>query len=269
MSRTELPLGSSKVLAATEDGIGWLTLNNPQRHNALSLEMWDSIAQAATAFAEDTTVRVVVVSGAGGKAFASGADISEFETQRANAQQKAAYGAIAAKGHQALAQLEKPLLAMIDGYCVGGGLALALAADLRFASAKSRLGIPAARLGLGYEHEGLAVLARLVGPSAARDLLFSARLVQADEALRMGLVNRVLDSEQMDAAVREYALTVARNAPLTVKAAKAALRLFEGGVGAPATAQVRHMVEQCFDSEDYREGRRAFMEKRAPQFTGR
>jgi enoyl-CoA hydratase len=269
MNRAELALRSNKVLAAIEDGIGWLTLNNPQRHNALSLDMWEAIEQAAAAFAQDESVRVVVVSGAGGKAFASGADISEFEKLRANAQQKAEYGAIAAKGHQAVAQLEKPLLAMIDGYCVGGGLALALAADLRIASATSRLGIPAARLGLGYEHEGLAVLARLVGPSAAKDLMYSARLVQADEAWQMGLVNRVVDPAQLEATVREYALGVARNAPLTVKAAKAALQLFEGGAGAPDAAQVRRMVEQCFDSEDYREGRRAFMEKRMPQFKGR
>jgi len=269
MSRRDLPLGTDKVLAATEDGIGWLTFNQPERRNALSLDMWEAIAQAAAAFAADEQVRVVVMHGAGGKAFASGADISEFEAQRANAEQKARYGIIAARGHQGLARLDKPLVAMIEGFCVGGGLALALTADLRIASAGSRLGIPAARLGLGYEYEGLAALARLVGPSVAKDLLFSARLLDADEACRVGLLNRVVPQEELAAAVRDYAQAVAGNAPLTVRAAKAALRLFETGAPAPDSSHVERLVAQCFDSEDYREGRRAFMEKRAPQFKGR
>jgi len=267
-TRQDLPLGTGRVLAAIEDGIGWLTFNHPQRRNALSLDMWQAIAQAAHAFAQDAGVRVVVMHGAGGKAFASGADISEFETQRANAEQKAQYGLIAAQGYQALARLDKPLIAMIDGYCVGGGLALALTADLRLASETSRLGIPAARLGLGYDYEGLATLARLVGPSVAKDMLFSARLLDAHEALRVGLVNRVLPPPQLEPAVHDYARSVAGNAPLTVRAAKAALRLFENGAPAPDTHAIARLVEQCFDSEDYREGRRAFMEKRTPVFKG-
>lgn len=262
-----IALQTTKILARVEDGVGWLTINQPERRNAVSLEMWHGISDAATAFEHDDAVRAVVIHGAGGKAFASGADISEFETARANADQQSHYGEVASTGRGALQALTKPLIAEIDGYCVGGGLALALTADIRLASPGSRFAIPAAKLGLGYEYDGLAALARLVGPSTAKDMLFSGRMLEAEEALRIGLINRV--SDDLRTATTDYAATIAGNAPLTVRAAKASIRVFERYSNDPAAAEIGPMIRQCFDSEDYREGRRAFMEKRKPRFQGR
>lgn len=269
MTRRSVSLATTRIIAAVENGVGWLTFNSPERRNAISLEMWQGMADAAHAFAHDPEVRVVVMHGAGGKAFASGADISEFETQRANALQKRRYGEISQRGHEALATLDKPLIAMIQGFCIGGGLAIALAADLRFATPGSRFGIPAARLGLGYDYPGLATLARLVGPSRAKDILFSARFLEAAEAQAFGLINAVVDDSALEVHVADYAARVAANAPLTVHAAKAAMRAFERYSTLPDGAEIAALVDRCFDSEDYKEGRSAFMEKRTPVFRGR
>ncbi len=263
-----ITLQTTKILARVEDGIGWLTINQPERRNAVSLEMWQGIGDALEAFQQDDAVRVVVLHGAGGKAFASGADISEFDAQRANAEQRRQYGEIAARGNRRLAGLDKPLVAMVQGFCIGGGLGIALNADVRFATPESRFGIPAAKLGLGYDYAGVAALARLVGPSVARDMLFSARFLDAAEAAERGLVNFVVGDEQLEARVREWCAHVVDNAPLTVRAAKAAVNAFEQYSRVEAAAAVTALVDACFDSEDYREGRRAFAEKRKPQFRG-
>lgn len=268
MSARTLALSTSKILAAVEDGVGWITFNHPERRNAMSLEMWTGLGDAVEALQADPEVRVVVMHGAGGKSFAAGADISEFEQHRANAAQKQRYGEIAARGHRGLAQLDKPLIAMVEGYCIGGGLALALAADVRFATPGSSFGIPAAKLGLGYDYGGLSTLARLVGPSVAKDMLFSARFLAADEALRVGLINFVADGAALQDQVRAYAARIAANAPLTVRAAKLAVRLFERYAAAD-DQEVAACVDRCYDSDDYREGRQAFLDKRSPQFTGR
>jgi len=263
-----IALSTRKILAEVRDGIGWLTFNQPERRNAVSLEMWQGIGDALEAFQNDAAVRVVVMHGAGGKAFVSGADISEFDAQRANAEQRRQYGEISARGGRWLAQFEKPLLAMIQGYCIGGGLAIALNADVRFATPGSTFGIPAAKLGLGYEYAGTAALARLVGPSHARDILFSARFLDAEEALRIGLINFVVSDDELEARVRAYAATIAANAPLTIRAAKASLKAFERYSDVAAARDVAPLVDACFDSADYKEGRRAFAEKRKPVFKG-
>lgn len=265
------PLGTERILASVSDGIGWITFNHPERRNAMSLDMWAGLGVAAHAFQSDPEVRAVVMRGAGGKAFVSGADISEFEAHRADAAQKLTYDEVAARGYAGLAQLTKPLIALIEGYCVGGGLAVALAADIRFATTTSRFAVPAARLGLGYDYRGLSALARLVGPSVAKDILFSARFIEADEALRLDLVNFVVDPAEIEARVSAYAARVAANAPLTVHAAKAAAQLFEQYSDVPDaadSAEISALVARCFDSADYREGRRAFLDKRPPQFKG-
>lgn len=264
-----VPLKTTKILAETREGVAWLTINQPERRNAVSLEMWQGIADAAAAFQADPGVRVVVIHGAGGKAFASGADISEFEQSRANAEQQKHYGEVSHRGRSALQELKKPLIAMIDGFCVGGGLALALTADVRVATPDSLFAIPAARLGLGYEYDGLSALARLVGPSTAKDILFSARKLDSAEALRVGLINQVIGREELLGYVTGYAQTIAQNAPLTIHAAKAAMRVFEQYSDNAKAQSIAKLVEQCFDSSDYQEGRRAFMEKRKPSFTGR
>ena len=268
MGSRPMQLNTDKMLAEVDAGIGWVTYNNPARHNAISLEMWEAQAAILECFQNDDDVRVVVLRGAGGKAFVSGADISEFETKRATVEQREHYANVSAASTRWLGKLDKPLIAMIQGYCVGGGLATALAADVRFATPGSRFGIPAAKLGLGYDYGGIAALARLVGPSVARDILFSARLLDADEALRVGLVNAVVEDDALEARVREYAGLVSANAPLTVRLCKAALNEFERNPDERDLARVRDMVDACFDSEDYKEGRRAFMEKRPPHFRG-
>ena len=265
----QLQLDTERMLAHSEDGIGWMVFNNPARHNALSLEMWQAIGDILEAWSSDADIRVVVMRGAGGKAFVSGADLSEFDSQRARAAQKVEYDAVSSRANHWLAAFEKPLLAMIEGYCVGGGLATALAADIRFATPDSRFGIPAAKLGLGYDYPGLAKLARLVGPSRARDILFSARLMDAAEAESIGLVNFLAERDVIEAETVGYARTIAANAPLTVRAVKAALNTWESGAESADVDRVKRLVDACFDSEDYKEGRRAFMEKRAPRFSGR
>jgi enoyl-CoA hydratase/carnithine racemase len=264
-----MKLSTEKILADVDGHIGWLTFNQPERRNAMSMEMWQGVGDALEAFQADPSVRVVVMHGAGGKAFVSGADISEFDQHRASAEQKQAYGATTARGNRALRRLEKPLIAMIQGFCIGGGLAIALNADVRIATPESTFGIPAAKLGLGYEFAGLATLARLVGPSVARDILFSGRLLPAEEALRVGLINRIVAADELEQAVRDYAGLIAANAPLTVRAAKAALREWERDPADRDLAGVEALVNACFDSEDYKEGRRAFAEKRRPVFEGR
>jgi len=271
MTRRHVPLAMTRIAVEVDDDrIGWLRIDHPERRNAISLEMWQALAEAATALDADDAVRVVVLHGAGGEAFSAGADIGEFAAQRADAEQRRRYGAIAARGHDALAQLSKPLIAMVQGWCLGGGLGLALQADLRFAADDARFGIPAARLGLGYDHAGLAALARLIGASATKDMLFSARRLDAAEALRIGLVNAVHPAAALETTVRRYAAGIAANAPLTLHACKAGLREIERGThDAQTEAMVAKLVDRCFDSADYREGRTAFVEKRQPRFSGR
>ncbi len=265
----ELTLSTEKIRGVIDGRIGWLIFNNPPRHNALSLEMWRGMAEVLRAFAASPDVRVAVMRGAGGKAFVSGADISEFDQHRSNAEQRASYGEVAADANRELARFQKPLLALIEGYCIGGGLATALAADIRIATPDSRFGIPAAKLGLGYEFEGLAKLARVVGPARARDIMFSARFIEAPEASGMGLINFIHSREIIENEVITYANRIAANAPLTVAAAKAAVNAFERDAREEEVARVRGMVDACFNSEDYKEGRRAFREKRTPDFHGR
>ncbi len=266
---TTVALATEKIIAEVDDGIGWVTFNQPEKRNAMSIEMWQGLGDALEAFQGDDAVRVVIMKGAGGRAFVSGADISEFDQHRATAEQKASYGAITARGNRWLRKLDKPLIAMIQGYCIGGGLATALAADVRIATPDSVFGIPAAKLGLGYDYGGLAALARLVGPSTAKDILFSARFLDADEALRVGVINRIVPAESLETEVRAYAALIAANAPMTVRAAKAAIQEWERDPADRDLARVEALVNACFDSADYAEGRRAFAEKRPPRFQGR
>jgi enoyl-CoA hydratase len=262
-------LDTDKVLVEVEDQIAWITFNHPSRHNALSLEMWQGLGQALEGFDADPNIRVAVMRGAGGKSFISGADISEFSEKRNSVAQKAEYGKVAGYAMHWLASFQKPLIAMIQGYCIGGGLMVATGADVRFATPDSKFGIPAAKLGLGYEYGGVAKLMALVGPATARDMLFSGRLFASDEAYDMRLINFIMEDEKLERKVREYASQVAANAPLTVRAAKAAALTVEQSPEKRDLARVNEMVDACFESEDYQEGQLAFREKRKPQFKGR
>jgi enoyl-CoA hydratase/carnithine racemase len=257
------------MLARVENGVGWVTFNNPERRNAVSLEMWQALGDIMEAFDADDSVRVVVLTGAGEKAFVAGADISEFEAQRASSEQRQSYGVVSGRGFGALGRCSKPVIAMIRGYCIGGGLVLALSCDVRFATPGSTFGVPAAKLGLGYDYPGVAALARLVGPARTADILFSARHLDADEALRCGLIEFVVDDAALVQHVSDYAATITRNAPLTIRAVKASLQAYARYTQRSDTAEIEALIKRCYDSEDYREGRRAFMEKRKPSFQGR
>ena len=262
-------MATDKMVSRRDGFIGRMIFNNPARRNAVSLEMWEAAEAILAGFAADPEIRVVVVSGAGGKSFVSGADISRFESERASEDAIRRYNETVAAANARLESLPKPTIAEIDGFCIGGGLALALCCDLRFCSAKSRFGLPAARLGLGYGFAGLKRLADAVGPGAARDIAFSARRLDAGEALRIGLVQKVVPDGEVGDFVAGYAAAVAANAPLTVKAMKAIMGEVLKPDSARDLAACQALVEACYASEDYVEGRTAFMEKRPPVFKGR
>jgi enoyl-CoA hydratase/carnithine racemase len=266
---TQYETGTDKLLVEVSGHVATVTFNNPAKHNALSIEMRTALPDLLAALNADPDVRVVVLTGAGDKAFASGADISEFGAQRTSPDARAAYDRGQRATLAAFASLDKPVIAMIRGFCMGGGLLTALQADFRIASDDSQFGIPAARLGLGYGFSGVTALVSLIGPSWTAEMLFSARRFSAGEALQMGLVNRVVPADDLRAAVLGLADSIASNAPLTVAAVKAALREAVRPADARDLARVEAMVEACYRSADYLEGQRAFAEKRPPTFTGR
>ncbi len=268
MAGRTLELDTPFMLASVADGVGWMTFNNPDRHNALKMEMNRAVVDIVEHFAADDEVRVVVMQGAGDKAFVSGADISEFEANRSSPEARAEFDAVAAAAAAALDGLDKPLLAKIRGFCMGGGLATALRADIRIAADDGRFAIPAARLGLGYGFAGVKTLVDLVGSAMAAEILMSARRFSAAEARDMGLVNRVVSVDAIDETMDELARTIVDNAPLTLRAAKAAIVQAQRDPEQRDVEQVDRLVEACFASDDYIEGRRAFMEKRRPEFRG-
>ncbi len=256
------------VRTEKEGAVGWIVFDHPERRNAVSTDMWRAIPEAARSLGDDAAVRVVVLRGAGEEAFVSGADISEFESARSG-ERAADYDALNARAFAALIALDKPLLAMIHGFCVGGGMALALTADLRYCSDDARFAIPAARLGLGYRAEGIEILARLVGPSVAQEIFFTARRLSAAEALAKGLVNAVHPKAELEGRVRETADAIAANAPLTLRSVKLIVRELGKAPVARDTEAMSRSVQACFESDDYRAGVRAFLEKSAPRFRGR
>src|SRR5215472_16809399 len=260
--------GTDKLLVDVAGAVAVVTINNPGKRNALSSEIRAALPGLLEALQADGDVRVVVLTGAGDKAFASGADISEFAERRTSPAARAEYDRGQLALNRSLAELDKPLIAMIRGFCLGGGLLTALQADIRIASDDSQFGIPAARLGLGYAVSGVAALMNLIGPARTAEVLFSAGRFPAAEALEMGLVNRVVPAASLREAVLSHADSIAGNAPLTVAAAKAAIREIGRPDGRRDLARVQAMVEACFQSADYLEGQRAFAEKRPPAFTG-
>lgn len=263
MTRTD------KMLSRKEGHVGHLIFSNPERRNAVSLEMWDAAADILDEFKADADIRVIVLSGAGGKAFVSGADISKFEDERSNEEAIARYNTAVERANATVYSFPKPTIAMIQGYCIGGGLGLAICCDLRICSDDSRFAIPAAKLGLGYGYPGIKRLADVVGASFAKEIFYTARQFDAAEAQTMGLVNRVLPAAELDGFVKSYAETIGANAPLTVGAVKFIANETLKDADKRDLAQCAALVKRCFESQDYIEGRRAFMEKRKPAFVGK
>jgi enoyl-CoA hydratase len=257
-----------KMLSRKEGRVGYVIFNNPERHNAVSLEMWEATAQILENFGKDDEVRVVVLTGAGGKAFVSGADISKFEDERSNEEAIARYNKTVERANAAIYDYPKPTIAMIRGYCIGGGVGLSLCCDLRICSDNSRFAVPAAKLGLGYAYPGLKKLVDVVGPSFAKEIFYTARQFDAEEARIMGLVNRVVPADELEGYVKKYAEMIGDNAPLTIATTKFTIGQVVKEDSQRDLAKSAAMVKQCFESKDYVEGRRAFMEKRKPVFTG-
>ena len=258
---------TERIIAKKDGAVGWLIFNNPERRNAVSVDMWEAIPHVLSQYESDPEVRVIVLAGAGDKAFVSGADISQFEKERSSAEAVQRYEELAEGAAAKLAGCDKPLIAMIRGYCLGGGMNIAVLCDLRIAADDARFGIPAGKMGLGYRASSMKNLVDTVGAPFAREIMLTARQFTGAEALGMGWVHRVVPVAELESLTRKYCDDIAANAPLTLRAAKRTIR--EVSKRDYDIELCRSWVRECFESEDYAEGRRAFMEKRKPQFRGR
>lgn len=257
-----------RLLSEVRDSIAWITFNNPARHNAMSKDMWDGAAALLDKYAADVAVRAIVLTGAGDRAFVAGADISEFKDKRSSAKARKAYDDSVNGFHVSLNAVNKPTIARINGYCIGGGLAIATSCDIRVCSEKSTFGVPAAKLGIGYKAKGIGELERLVGPAFTAEIFYTARQFTAEEARVMGLVNRLVSEAELDAALGDMLTRIAQNAPLSIRAVKETL-IEHGKPEAEWDLSAHYAtVAQCGTSADYIEGRTAFMEKRRPNFVG-
>ena len=262
-------LTSGLIGAETKGPIGWLIWDNPTKLNALSPGMSEDALTVIEAYAADPAIKVVVMRGAGTKAFISGGDIASFDKTRANAEVAKRAREAPTKLRLKMLHLEKPLIAMIHGYCLGGGLGMALNADLRFASSDAQFSVPAALRGIAYAPEGLKSLVDLVGPSIAKDIMFSARRLKADEALRIGLINRVVEADELQAVTIEYAERLAANAPLSIRASKFFINQLGLERAQRDEPRMDAMQREAENSEDFQEATRSFLEKRKPVFQGR
>jgi len=259
---------TERLLAEIQGPIGWLTFNNPARRNAVSIDMWEAIPEVLERFERDPEIRVIVLTGAGDKAFVSGADISQYEKERSSAEGIQRYNRISSAACERLEACDKVTLAMIRGYCLGGGVNVALCCDLRLAADDARFGVPAAKLGLGYGAASLKNLLDTIGPAYAREVLTTGRQFGAEEAKAMGFVHRVAPVAGLESLVLEYCSMISENAPLTIRATKRIVRELLKASDAFDAEACAAWVRECFESQDYIEGRRAFMEKRKPRFRG-
>ncbi len=265
---TELKLATEKMQALKKDGIGWMTFNNPARRNAIGFAMREAILKIISDFETDPEVRVIVMRGAGDKSFVSGSDISEFSERRATPEQREVYDALSARVNDAYANINKPLIAMIRGFCIGAGIGTAIHADIRIAAEGSQFGVPAAKLGLGYAFRNMKKIIDIVGPAKTKEILFTARRYSGEEALAMGLINQLVPADKLEEVVHDLASTIAANAPLTIHATKVIVAEAAKDPDKRDISLCDQLVENCMLSEDYKEGRTAFMEKRTPQFRG-
>jgi enoyl-CoA hydratase len=266
---SEKSYADGKILQSVTDGVGVITFNNPAKRNAMSLDMWEGLGSALIGLRDNDDVRVVIMVGSGDKAFVSGADISQFEKVRHNAAASEEYSKKSEAQRALLANYPKPIIACIRGFCLGGGMQVAMAADIRIASDNSQFGIPAAKLGIAYGYDGLRHLVSLVGPSWARLIMYTGMKIDSAEALRIGLVDRVSPDAELWDATMEIARTISGNAPLAIKAAKITIAQVIKDPDKRDMKAIKQVGTDCMDSQDFREGRRAFMEKRKPKFTGK
>src|SRR5579871_1688124 len=268
-AQSQKSFADGKILKSITDGVGIITFNNPDKRNAMSIEMWEGLGAALIELREDDNVRVVILTGAGDKAFMSGADISQFEKNRHNAQAAEEYNRRSETQRALLANFPKPTIACIRGFCLGGGMQVAMLTDIRMASENSQFGIPAEKLGIAYGYDGLRHLVSLVGPSWARLIMYTGMRIDSAEALRIGLVDRVVADGELWNATMDIAHTISANAPLAIQAAKITIVQVLKDPSARDMDAIKKIGMACMDSEDFREGRRAFMEKRKPQFKGK
>lgn len=259
----------AELITRKENAVGWVIFSNPAKFNAVTHDMWKALPKAIAAFDADPDVRLIGIAGDGDKAFISGADISQFEKARGDAEAEDIYNRAIVDAYLAPALCGKPVVAKIRGICMGGGLGLAAACDVRIAAEDAVFRMPAARLGLGYNFTGISRFVQILGAANTSDIFFSARKFGAAEALAMGFVNRVVPVADLEREVVAYCALLAENAPLTMAAAKFAIRQTAMDPAARDLDEVERMLEACFNSEDYREGRRAFMQKRKPKFQGK
>ena len=268
-SNKQKSYADGKILQDVTDGVGVVTFNNPDKRNAMSLDMWEGLGHALVELRDDADVRVVILVGAGDKAFVPGADISQFEKTRYNAAASEEYSRRSAAQRALLADYPKPTISCIRGFCLGGGMQVAMLTDIRIAAQDSQFGIPAAKLGIAYGYDGLRHLVSLVGPSWARLIMYTGMKIDSAEALRIGLVDRVVPNGELWDATMEIARTISGNAPLAIQAAKITIAQVLKDPAARDMDAIKKIGSACMDSEDFREGRQAFMEKRKPKFKGR
>ncbi len=259
----------SDILLEQTEAIATVVFNRPRMRNAISLAMWQELARITEGLAKDDSIRAIVYRGAGTEAFAAGADISEFEQNRKDRASALHYSAQTDAAYTAIRHCPKPTVAMVYGFCMGGAMAIAMACDLRFAAEGAKFGIPAAKLNIVYPVDAVAQLVQLVGPASAKDILYSARALDAAEALRLGFIQRLVPAPELERTTYDYLSSVVMNAPMSIRGSKGIIQSLLDGLTDARRAHVQALALEVFDSEDYREGTRAFLEKRPPRFTGR